>query len=444
MAKSSSTMMIVLLVVGLAIGGGIGYFAAPPKIVEKPGQTVEVTVTKAPLEGKTVKIGNIISTTAGVETGVPWADEICEVDLNEFADKLGYDITFDILSDNAEGQAAIHLEKTQSFKAMDVNLVHGGGWSSFASASLSYVNENNILLWSSSSTSPTLRIADDNLYRMCPDDMVQAPAIAKMLWSWGIKAIIVIQRADSWADGIYNILVTEYPALGGVIAERIRYAGEVTEFSSYLAQAESKAQELINLYGEEHVAIETISFSESVTQVTQARDYPLIYNLMWFGSDGTAMTTQHLDDAPEESDHLKIFSTYAAPGKSEKFFSLFERNVALVGQPIGYYTACSYDVYFTFLKSVLEAQSMDPKDIIPLQMKITYDTWGASGWTLLNEAGDRLASNYDIWGYGYDPEGEAEFIAYAIYDGTSGQVLWYAEGETPAGVKVPGVSPPGQ
>lgn len=437
-------MMVVLLVVGLGIGGGIGYYAAPPKIVEKPGETITVTVEKAPLEGKTVQIGNIISSAAGIESGVPFANDICEPDLNEYAKLLGYDITFKILTDNAEAQAAVHLEKVQSFKAMDVNLIHGGGWSSHASAALSYVNENNMLLWSSSSTSPTLRIADDNLYRMCPDDTVQAPAIAKMLWTWGIKVIIVFQRGDSWADGIYNIIVNDYPALGGVIAERIRYAAEVTEYSSYLATAEAKANELVAQYGAEHVAIELISFEEAVTIVSQAADYPTIYNLVWFGSDGTAMGAELRDYAPVHANKLKILSTYAAPGKSEKFMALFNRYQALTNRPLGYYDACANDLYFVMLESVLDTQSVDPKVLLPLQMSICYDTWGASGWTQLNEAGDRQASNYDIWGFDLNEAGNGRNIRYGLYDYWTGQVTWFTNGLTPEGLEVPGVTPVGQ
>ena len=85
---------------------------------------------------------------------------------------------------------------------------------------------------------------------------------------------------------------------------------------------------------------------------------------------------------------------------------------------------------------------MDPMDIIPLQHAITYKKWGASGWTLLNEAGDRKASNYDIWGYEMI-DGQCTFVSYGIYDGASGQVTWYQSGTTPDGVVVAGVTPPG-
>lgn len=433
-------MMAVLLIVGLVIGAGVGYFMAPTKTeVEEKTVTVEVE----PLAGKTIKIGNIIDSDPALEWNVPYSDEILVHDMNELADALGYDVTFEILVDSAQSQGAIHLEKVQSFKAMDINLVIGGRWSSQASAALSYVNENNILLWSPSSTAPTLRIADDNLYRMCPDDTVQAPAIAEMLWSWGIEAIIVIQRADAWADGIYNILKPEYEAKGGVVEEQIRYQTESREFSSYLASAELIAQDLVDEYGAEHVAIEYICFGEDGSVLlTQVEDYPTLWSLMWFGSDGSALTQLIHDNSPSQADHVILPSTFAAPGKSEIFINLFNRYHAVTGVTFSYYDACTYDIMTTLFESITSAQSTDPEDLIPLQHQVTYGKWGASGWTLLNDAGDRKASNYDIWGYSYIGD-EAVFANYGLYDGAAGTVTWWAEATTPDGRTLPGISPVG-
>jgi len=444
MEKSSPMLIIVMLIVGLGIGGGIGYYMAPAK--EIAGETVEVTVEVSPLEGKTVKVGHVASDTSAIETELPTYESIISPAINDFVKELGYDITFEYLVDDCQGQAAIHLEKVQSYKAMDINLVVGGEWSSQASAALSYVNENNMLLFSPSSTSPLLGIPDDNLYRMCPTDLVQAPAIAEMLWNWGIKAVIVIQRGDAWADGIYNILEPEFEARGGVILEKIRYAAEATEFSSYLATAEDIAKAAVDQYGAEHVAVDMISFAaDGVPLVTQAKDYPTLYGLTWFGSDGTAMTQQHVDDAPEVSTHLVCLSTYAAPAASPKFRDLNDACYALFAQPAGYYTACRVDINWAIMEAVLESQSTDAMDVIPLLDTICFNAFGTSGWNRLNADGDRYASNYDIWGFGYGPDGvTADHVKYGLYDGVTEQVIWYPQGVTPKGEMVPGVVPPGQ
>lgn len=331
-------MSIVLLVVGLVVGAGAGYFLAPSggggDIGDGDGGIVEII--KAPLEGVTVSLGYVSSTTVGLETAVPHVNEVMMPDYNEFAAMMGYGVDFEYLIDDATGQAAVHLEKVQGFKSMDISVFIGGGWSSQASAALSYVNDNDMLMWSSSSTSPLLAIADDNLYRMCPTDLIQAPAISRMLYSRDIDACIVIQRGDAWADGIYNYFRPAYTADGGVILEKIRYAGEATEFANYLQTAEDILSAAVEEYGIEHLAIEVIAFSESVVMVTQAEDFPTVYAVPWFGSDGTSMTQQHVDDAPEQSIHLGLFSTVAAPAESEKFTDLYARYVALVSQPYGY------------------------------------------------------------------------------------------------------------
>jgi branched-chain amino acid transport system substrate-binding protein len=415
-----NTLAIVLLVVGLVVGGGVGYFAAPTQTETETIYETE-TIEVMPLDGKTIQLGWISSTTTDLETATPHMQEMVEPDINAYAAELGYDVDFEYLIDDATGQAAVHLEKVQGFKSMDVNVFIGGGWSSMASAALSYCNDNDMLMWSASSTSPLLAIPDDNLLRMCPTDLIQSPAIAAMLESKGIEHIVLIQRGDAWADGIYNYLVPDYEARGGEVLERIRYAGEATEFANYLQTAEDILSDAVAEYGVAKCAVEVIAFSESVTMVTQAEDYPTVYSVPWFGSDGTALTQQHVDDAPEQSTNLGIFSTLAAPAESSKWSNLNDRYMALVGQPYGYYRACTYDIAWVLTETILETQSTEALTLLPLQATTCFNSFGASGWNLLNADGDRALANYQIWAY--KPE---SYVA-GLYDAVTGQVSWYIE-----------------
>jgi branched-chain amino acid transport system substrate-binding protein len=422
-----NTLAIVLLVVGLVVGAGAGYFMAPSGDGGDGGDGGEtITVIQAPLEGVNIQLGYISSTTVGLETTVPLVEEILTPDYNAYMEKLGMDTTLEFLIDDATGQAAVHLEKVQGYKSMDINVFIGGGWSSQAQAALSYCNDNDMLMWSSSSTSPLLGIADDNLYRMCPTDLIQAPAIAEMLWSHGIEAIILIQRGDAWADGIYNYLEPAYTDKGGVIIERIRYAGEATEFANYLQTAEDLAKDAVAEYGADAVGVEIISFAEFVVMMTQAEDFPTIYDLTWFGSDGTTLSQQAADDAPEQVVHLRVHSTFAAPAESEKFNDLYDRYYALVSQPFGYYSACSYDIGWVLTESILNAQSLDATVLIPIQHDTAFNNFGASGWNRLNEDGDRYGSNYQIWSYKYDGDVVISYVS-GLFDGITGQVTWYTD-----------------
>jgi branched-chain amino acid transport system substrate-binding protein len=422
-----NTLAIVLLVVGLVVGGGVGYFAAPTKTETT---TTTVTVEKIPLDGmtgnKAIRLGYISSTTVGMETN-PSLLEIMTTDYNEYAAKLGYDVEFQYLLDDATGQAAVHLEKVQGFKSMDINIFIGGGWSSMASAALSYCNDNDMLMWSSSSTSPLLAIADDNLYRMCPDDTIQAPAISRMIQSMGVTHVVCIYRGDAWADGIMNFFEPHFVSNGGVILDKIRYAGEATEFANYLQQAEDKLAPAVAQYGADKCAVEVIAFQESAVMVSQAENFPNVYGVKWFGSDGTANTQQHVDDAPRQSEHLHIYSTLAAPAETVKYQDIRDRYFAMVAQPIGYYNPCAYDIGWILTKTILETQSVDALDLIPLQWTSAYNQFGSTGWNLLNAAGDRASSNYQIWGYG-DVTGEGvNHVIYGMYDAVSDSVTWNVE-----------------
>jgi branched-chain amino acid transport system substrate-binding protein len=385
---------------------------------------------KFTLDGKTVKIGYIA--TNGLEPYSTFLKQIIEPDLNEYAAKLGYDVKFEFVIADAAGYPNVHLEKVKAFKSMGIELIIGGGWSSQAAASLSYVNENGMLLFSHSSTSPLLAIPNDNLFRMAPTDLKQAPAIAEMLWSYGIKAVVFMQRGDAWGDGIYNAFVPLFEAKGGVVLDRIRYSAETADFSSYLEAAEDAAAAAILTYGADRVAVELISFQEAVIIVTQAEDYPTIYSLPWFGSDGTVFIQQLIDDAPTQAAHLGIYSTIATVPQSQKYSDLYDRYYAITNQPLGFYQAGLYDVAWVIAKGVLEAQSTQALDVIPLIPQICYDMWGASGWCRLDQNGDMYDANYDIWGYGGTP---VQNVLYGCYDSVTGKVTWDTDalGYTPIG-----------
>ncbi len=435
--QSNQTRLIaIVLIVGLAIGLGAGFVLSP-----KDSSTVDengvktITVTQNPLEGQTIKYGDLYAATSELETGVPLAKEIIMKDINDFASQLGYDVEFQALVDDSGAQAATHLEKIQGYKAIDVDLVIGGRWSSMAQAALNYVDQNDMLLFSPSSTSPLLALPDDNLFRLCPIDTLQAPAITEMLWSYGIDAIIIMQTADAYGDGVYNILNTDYTDRGGVIIERIRYAVEATEFSNYLQTAEDLAKDAVETYGKEHVGILLVATSGAVTMVSQAPDFPVIYDLAWFGCDSTSLVQQMIDDATEPANHLKIFSTNASPGESDKYNDLDVRYRALTGMQPGYYVTTTYDLSWIIASSVLQTQSMDAVNNYPVIDDIANNYWGASGWCRLNENGDRYGSDYLIWGYGPNAEGEIDNVCYGIYQSGIGEVLWYTDvlGYTPLG-----------
>jgi ABC-type branched-subunit amino acid transport system substrate-binding protein len=422
MENSNTTTLAIVLIVGLVIGGGIGYFAAPSGGTE----TVEVAVN--PLAGKTIELGFISPQTSDVAWQTPYFQEIIEPDIKKYTDKLGFDIEFTWLIDDAQQQAAIHLEKAQSFKARDVNVFMGGGWSSQAQSALSYVNENDMLMISWSSTSPLLAEKDDYLLRTCPTDRTQGPAIGQMLESWGIEAVLVIQRADSWGDGIWNIIEPNLQERGIVILEQVRYATESTEFSNYLATMDNILGDAIDEYGAEKVGVMTMMFDELAVICTQTPDFPNTRKVLWFGTETSGRNEKVLDDSGNTQDDLRVFSSLMTPAAISKTINLENRFNPLTGRVLGFYQSSLYDGIWITAASILEVggyQSDYIADLAIVYQNVANNWFGTSGWCSLDENGDRLPQIFDIWGYSTtDSRG---FQSWGQYNGRDIIVTWNDE-----------------
>jgi len=410
-------------------------------IVEVP---VEVPVEVHPFEGQTLKIGTTASSTEGLETWVPLNDDIITPDINEYLAKLGLDVTLRILIEDNQGQESVALEKTQSFKAMGVDIVLGHGWSGQCSSSLSYVNENDMILISSSSTSPLLAIADDMLFRTCPTDFVQAPAIATMWETFGVKAVLNFYRGDAWGDGIYNLLDAggEYENHNIVDLGAIRYAPESTEFSNYLTLANDILEEAAEEYGGlKYCGFQYQMFQEARVAMAQAADYPYVRDVIWMGTESNGRAERMIDETGELCLNTRHFSSLMGVDEGSYLWKDFEERYYAATQYMpSFYTAVAYDGAWMTVKAIFETSSMSASGIADVLIDISSQHHGLSGWVLLTAEGDRAAQVFDIWGFVEKPDGEIWFQKWGIYDGRTIEVTWDDAKLVAAGVNAPRVT----
>jgi len=64
-------------------------------------------------------------------------------------------------------------------------------------------------------------------------------------------------------------------------------------------------------------------------------------------------------------------------------------------------------------------------DIAKILPSVAWRHYGYSGWCLLNDAGDREASDCDIWGFYRQEDGTAGFKRYGYYHSSTGEITWY-------------------
>jgi branched-chain amino acid transport system substrate-binding protein len=390
------------------------------------------------VEPTVYRIG-VISPSASMYDSVKTLVGFAEEDINSYYRGQGMDVEIVFEMRDADGNSVTHLDMVREFKDNGVNIIIGGAWSSQASTTLSYANENGVVLVSPSSTSTDLAIPGDNLFRLCPDDAAQGRVISEALWSWGVKAIVVIQRGDAWADGIYDALNRSFSGRGGVVAGRDRYDPADSDFSGCLSQAEEWAQEAVGSCGVDHVAVEVLGLHEVADLVSQAKGYPALYGLYWFGSDGTARNAALTVNAPEEAGHLKVLSPLASPVESQSIDAFRDRYRSSSGGALDehwseLYAANWYDAAWICARAVVEAGTTDAGKVKEALPRVADDDY-TTGPCRLNPAGDRETADYVIWGYALI-DGRCEDVRYGLYDGAKGEVAW--------DTGTLGFSPPGQ
>jgi len=415
-------LMFVLFLVGIGVGYPIGMAATPPKVVEK---VVEKPVH--PLKGD-ILIGAICASTAGLEWNKPTI-EIALEEINAYVSALGIPVTFKVLIEDAEGSAVRALEKFQSLHAKGVKFFVEFRWSSHVKAVKEYADANKLLIVSDGSTSPLLAIPDDYVFRLVCDDTVQGVAIARMLIDYGIRATVVMQRADAWGDGLYAEFKRWFTEWGGTIVDHIRYDPDKTEFSAELRTVAARIKEAIAKYGEGKVAFEILSFEEAVVMQAQAKDYPELMTVPWFGSDGHVVSTRLIDEAGALALKTKHISTYMGVTESAKYKAFVDKFTPKVGYTPGTYAVLLYDSLWVLAKAILEAGAYNPEIVKKVLPTAAGAYFGASGWTVLNKAGDRAGGNYDIWAVvekGEVPrKGELGWKRIGFYDYLSGKVVWF-------------------
>jgi branched-chain amino acid transport system substrate-binding protein len=384
------------------------------------------------IQPSVIQIGVITTSTFQLDELKPLYKRIIETDINKYLaelpnNKYWNSIRVDFLLEDAQASSIIHLEKVQLFHEMGIDLIIGGGWSSMAAESLDYVNDNDILLFSPSSTSPELSFPRDNLFRLCPDANHDAKAIAAMISSRGIQDIIVIYRDDGWGNGLYAAFEAEYTSEGGAILSSFSYGWDEYDFTSHLVAAEDVATI------SEDAGVLLLGFDETVDLVDQAEPavYPALNSLPWFGSISTAQNTLFLDDdvLAARACELGILSPLLTPTESLKYKEMAQRCEKLGFDSLSFYTATHIDIAWMITQAVLLTRttsypSVLVSDIIDVIPDIASRYFGYTGWCNLNDAGDRNICDYDIWGYDYDALNEPSIILCGLYNGATSTVHW--------------------
>lgn len=414
----TTTITVVLAIVMLVVGLIVGYLLVPI-----------VAPAEVGLSGD-VELGGLFSLTGDLATfgeNELVAAELAVDEVNDLLEDMGEDWTLKLVAEDTQTDPDLALEKLESLAARGVKLIVGPLSSGEVRSIKSYCDANNILAISQSSTAADLAIEDDNIFRFCPTDKVgQGPAIGKIMYDDGKKYIIPVTRNDAWGKGLEDYSKERFEELGGTFLQGILYDPEAAAFTTEAADLAGKVQDAIDDYGADQVAILNISFEEVVTFMTACLGYPVLDDVKWYGSDGTATSGAMLDDADVRDFAMSVEypCSIFGPTHSEKWEKVRDHGSAELGREPESYSYAIYDIVWVYTLCLLAVDDYDAMAIKEVLPTIAESFFGASGWVQLDKYGDRGPTNYDIWQITEIATDTYDWKTVGIYDITTDSLVW--------------------
>jgi len=360
-----------------------------------------------------------------------FAMELAAADVNAWLEENNKEWSLRLIVEDDATDGPTGLRKMTSWFGEGVKMFAGPMGSGVAREMLTFANANEILYISPSSTAPALAIEGDWLYRFCPADDIQGPAIAYAAQAAGVKHLIFTWRGDTWGDGLHAASKATAEELGIEIFQELRYDAALEDFTVQAATLDGWVTELVEAgVPLEEIGIVAISFEEIAPFMVATAEYPQLSQVLWFGSDGSAVSDALINSpvAAQFAVDTRFINSKARPEAEVEQSSkakVRDHVMAELGREPDAYAYNSYDIIWALAMAIDEAgyDSVKVREILPRVADEWSAVYGAGGHLVLNEAGDRAFADYDYWLVNEDLEWEV--VGY--FDSRAKTINWARE-----------------
>ncbi len=352
--------------------------------------------------GDTITIGVLLPLTGEWASKGPEltaAVELAASDLNDYYRSIGSEKTVKILVKDSGTDPARALAQVSALEKEGIRVVIGPATSAEMEAVRDFANTNGMLLVGYASTSPSLSIPGDSIYRVIPDDRRQAEATAALFRNSDLAVVVPVYRDDIWAGNLLNATTTQFSRRGGTIEAGLCYPPGTSDFQALAIDLNSTVAAAKTKYGDRAVGVYYIGFDEAVPLFTAASAYPGLYEVRWFGSDGIAKLPAIVKDRNTSvfAERTMLLAPLYGEG-TMNYYRISDRISSRTGSEPDAYAISAYDAVQVAAETLWKTGKGNSREIA-IAFEGTSDHWyGATGWLLLNENGDRAFADYDIWG----------------------------------------------
>lgn len=289
------------------------------------------------------------------------------------------------------------LQKLQSLYAQGVRIVIGPQSSSEVARIKDYADSNGIVVISQGSTASSLSVGNDNVYRLAPDDRLEAQALVAQLGKDGITSVLPVCRKDPGNQGLCQSVTQSFQ---GTLLPRVDY-----EQNASAGQVVSDIRTALGAQACSNCAVYLAAFDEAIDIFKAASSDSALRSIKWYGSDGMAQNAGLV--APENATAAAFAS---AVGYPNPLFALddrdkgawgpvFDQVKAKVGFDPDAFALSTYDALTIAVDTYVKAGGLSDMARFKQELVQTAKSNASiTGSTELNDAGDRKAGSFDFWG----------------------------------------------
>lgn len=329
-------------------------------------------------------------------------------EMNKYLEENNAWFRLKILVEDTQTKPDIAVQKFSDLVAQGVKFIVGPVTSAEVKKLKDLADQNNVLIISPSSTAISLAIPNDNVFRFCPADNVQSKATSKILQDAGIKVIVIINRADTWGEGLKEAIINSASEKGIETDKVFSYNAESPDFPGIVTQVNDEIGNLLKQYKPSEIGIVVIGFNEVAQLFSTAAKYPNLKKVPWFGSDGTALLTEITSNpvAAQFASDVLFINPIFSPAATDEQEKVKQYVVQQIGAEPDAYSYAAHDAVVALALAILQAGPTDDMDQLVNKVKellpqITtsdeFAQFAATGKFPLNDAGDRATADYDWW-----------------------------------------------
>ena len=350
------------------------------------------------LEGE-ILVGSLAPRTGGAHrygADIHEASRLAVADFNNYLEKRGEPwrlepVRFDTMTD-----PQVALQRLAMLHDMGIRIVDGPAID-YGAGVLDFANDNDMVLLSCCSSTPSLSIMDDALFRLLPDQTRHGAAIAALMYGEGIRAIAPVGIDSPWATELLSATTAEFERLGGTAAATTTFASE--DYSGATAALDDMVNGQIDDNRIDRVAVLYVGFGEAPDLLNAASLHKILGDVRWFGADQNTASPNVLDDTTATRFAEKVEFTVVQPAVQDNPTS--ERVSSIVGGYLGRepspYAGIEYDTVWLLGLSILYAGSADGAAVAEVLPEVASKYVGALGSTTMTPAGYLSDIDYMAW-----------------------------------------------